>query len=96
VARDADVLIHDAQYTEEEYPGRIGWGHSSVRHAVEFSRICRVGRLIMFHHDPLHTDEKLEEMRAEAVELWGDGSEPPVLAAEGMELDLAQIESASA
>jgi ribonuclease BN (tRNA processing enzyme) len=89
VAHDADILLHDAQYTEAEYLQRIGWGHSSVVHVTTFAQICRARRLVMFHHDPLHTDEDLEALLVRAKELWaGDGVEP-VLAFEGMELDLA-------
>ncbi|HEX9890813.1 MAG TPA: MBL fold metallo-hydrolase [Actinomycetota bacterium] len=88
VAEGADVLFHDAQYTDQEYPSRIGWGHSSVTHAVDFARLCGVGELVMFHHDPLHTDDQLQGMRSQAVDLWGPDGEPPILAAEGMVMAL--------
>jgi phosphoribosyl 1,2-cyclic phosphodiesterase len=89
IARAADVLLHDAQYTEDEYPSRVGWGHSSVVHVVDYARIAAVTRLIMFHHDPLHTDAELEANLARARELW-DGAETPgpELAFEGMEIAL--------
>ncbi|HEV3474136.1 MAG TPA: MBL fold metallo-hydrolase [Actinomycetota bacterium] len=89
VAHDARVLLHDAQYTEDEYPRRVGWGHSSVAHVATFAEICSVQQLVMFHHDPLHTDDQLEVLLSRARELWGGGSAGPVLAHEGMELDLS-------
>ena len=72
LAYGADVLLHDSQYTEEEYPGRVGWGHSSIAHTVSFALITKVKRLVMFHHDPLHSDAQLEAMLVRAKELWGE------------------------
>ena len=60
LARDADILIHDAQYTAAEYPSRSGWGHSSTEHVVVFAELASVGRLITFHHDPSHDDAALD------------------------------------
>jgi ribonuclease BN (tRNA processing enzyme) len=86
LAAGVDVLVHDSQYTEDEYPAHVGWGHSSVAHVVTFARRAGAGRLVMFHHDPLHTDVALEELHGRARELWGAGTAPPVLAYEGMSL----------
>ena len=88
VAQGVDLLFHDSQYTEEEYLQRVGWGHSAVTHVVSFAEMCQVQQLVMFHHDPLHTDDQLEVMLARAKELWTGGGNGPVLAYEGMELDL--------
>lgn len=89
LATGADVLLHDAQYTHEEYGSHVGWGHSSLPQVVTLARRAGVGRLVLFHHDPLHTDEYLETvMLAEARRLWGDGGTAPELAYEGMELAL--------
>ena len=88
LAREADVLLHDSQYSEEEYPSRVGWGHSSIADSVLFAGIADARRLVLFHHDPLHADGELESLRERACELWGDGGEPPTLAHEGMELTL--------
>ena len=88
VAREATVLMHDAQYFEEEYAERMGWGHSSVAHAVEFARASRVGELVLFHHDPLHTDDQLDEMREDVVRRWGVEGGRCAIAAEGAELDV--------
>jgi phosphoribosyl 1,2-cyclic phosphodiesterase len=54
--RDADILIHDAQYTPEEYARFKGWGHSTWQEAVEVARECNVKQLVLFHHDPNHDD----------------------------------------
>ncbi len=88
LANGADLLLHDSQYTEEEYPGRVGWGHSSIAHMVTFALITKVRRLLMFHHDPLHSDAQLESMLVRARELWGEQSDGVALAYEGMEIDL--------
>lgn len=90
LARGASVLIHDAQYLEEEYAARIGWGHSSVAHAVAFARAARAHRLVLFHHDPLHSDGDLAVLEAHAAQLWNSASEPPQLACEGMRLRLRE------
>ena len=72
IAYGADYLLHDAQYSEEEYPEKVGWGHSSTDHVVSFASIAKVEHLVMFHHDPLHNDDHLEAMLARAGELWGE------------------------
>lgn len=60
LAEGADVLIHDAQYSDEEYESRVGWGHSSTSHLAAFVGMAGPGRLVTFHHDPAHTDEDLD------------------------------------
>lgn len=89
LAYGADVLFHDAQYTEEEYAQRVGWGHSSIAHTVQFGLITKVRRLYFFHHDPLHTDAMLESMYVRARELWGPERDGLALAYEGMEIEVA-------
>lgn len=88
LAERADVLLHDAQYTEEEYPERTGWGHSSIAHTVTFALIAKVRRLLMFHHDPLHSDAQLEAMLVRARELWGQERNGLALSYEGMEIEV--------
>jgi ribonuclease BN (tRNA processing enzyme) len=96
LADGANVLMHDSQYFEHEYPAHVGWGHSSVAHAVAFARTAEVRHLLLFHHDPLHTDDQLRLLEARARELWGDQGAPPKLAKEGMTLSLdTQLEAAS-
>jgi phosphoribosyl 1,2-cyclic phosphodiesterase len=62
LALGADVLLHDAQYTSNEYENRIGWGHSSVADAMQFASLTGVKHLLLAHHDPLHTDIMLQSM----------------------------------
>ena len=62
VAQNVDLLIHDSQYTDTEYLSRVGWGHSSMRHALEFARMAEVGAMVPFHYDPTHTDDDLDGM----------------------------------
>ena len=88
LAAGADVLLHDSQYTEEEYPERLGWGHSSVDQVVAFGLAAYVKRLIMFHHDPMHSDARLEAHERRALELWDGDGQGPLLAREGMEIDI--------
>jgi len=64
LAADADLLIHDAQYTAEERRARIGWGHSSIDQTVAFAALARARRLVPFHHDPAHDDDELDAMQA--------------------------------
>ena len=88
LAAEVGTLVHDAQYSEGEYPERRGFGHSSVAHAVAFARAVNAGQLVLFHHDPLHSDHELETLEARAKELWADESMPPQLARDGMQLEL--------
>ena len=86
LAAGADVLLHDAQYTTDEYASRVGWGHSSLPDFAAVVRAAAPARVLMFHHDPLHSDERLETMLDTARTLAG---RPDVeLAREGLELDL--------
>jgi phosphoribosyl 1,2-cyclic phosphodiesterase len=88
LAHDADLLIHDCQYTPEEYHGRFGWGHSTTEQVAHFARKAKVDRLMLFHHDPMHTDDQLEAMREDVVERWGVDGDRCTLAAEGLELSV--------
>jgi phosphoribosyl 1,2-cyclic phosphodiesterase len=89
LASGVDVLVHDAQYFEDEYEERIGWGHSSVADAVEFTRAVGAGRLVLFHHEPRHGDALLEQLEDRARELASGNSGPsPRLAREGMVVEL--------
>ena len=83
IARRADLLIHDCQYTPEEYETRVGFGHSTTEHTAAFATMAEVDRLLLFHHDPMHTDAELESIRDEVVRLWGVPEERCQLAAEG-------------
>lgn len=65
LARGVDLLIHDAQYTPEEYPSYVGWGHSSIEHTLAFAKAAGVRHLVPFHHDPSHTDATLDRLYEE-------------------------------
>ena len=89
-AREADLLLHDCQYTDAEYPARMGWGHSSVTDALRFVRRTEARKAVLFHHDPFHSDEDLDRLRATAAERFADlGGRPEAIemAVERTELD---------
>jgi len=67
LARDADLLLHDAQYTRAEYPTHAGWGHSAIDDTIAFAALAGVRHLVTFHHDPTHGDDALDRMTADAV-----------------------------
>ncbi|MBC2838451.1 MBL fold metallo-hydrolase [Robiginitalea sp. SC105] len=62
LAANADLLIHDSQYDAGEYQQKFGWGHSSLDMAVEYAERTGVKKLVLFHHDPNHSDAQLDEM----------------------------------
>lgn len=62
LAFETDLLLHDAQYSIEEYKNRIGWGHSSMDDTLNFASVARVKRLLLAHHDPSHSDAQLNDM----------------------------------
>lgn len=62
----ADVLIHDFQYTPDEYSKRVGWGHSSMPQTLAFAEQVGAKRLVSFHHDPDHDDAALDLLHEEA------------------------------
>lgn len=67
LASGADLLLHDAQYTAEEYEPRVGWGHSSMVDALKFAEMTAVKRVLFFHHDPSHTDSYLRQLMDRAI-----------------------------
>ncbi len=89
LAQDADVLMHDSQYFQDEYATRRGWGHSSYEDAVAYAKLTRTKKLLLFHHDPTHDDDELDRLEGLAVEAWGTEGDPPQLAATGMTIDLS-------
>jgi phosphoribosyl 1,2-cyclic phosphodiesterase len=72
LARDASLLIHDAQYTDDEYVDKVGWGHSSVSDALKFAHRAEAQRLMLFHHDPMHQDDFLDRLAGRAAAAWQD------------------------
>jgi len=88
IARDADVLLHDAQYRDHEYGAHVGWGHSSIASVMEFAYKANVDQLVLFHHDPYHTDGELEDLLVEARGKWPGMENRVCLAYEGMTIVL--------
>jgi phosphoribosyl 1,2-cyclic phosphodiesterase len=91
LARDATLLVHDCQYTDEEYPAHVGWGHSRLTDALTFAKRVAAQRLLLFHHDPLHSDDFLDAFHGTAIARWeqlGMGSIPVELAFERRVIEL--------
>jgi phosphoribosyl 1,2-cyclic phosphodiesterase len=90
LAEGASLLLHDCQYTDEEYPERVGWGHSRVSDALLFAHRSGAARTMLFHHDPLHTDADLDAVHAYASQHWADlgGDGEVTLAVEGSETEV--------
>ena len=83
--RDADLLLYDATYTEEEFPDKKGWGHSTWKEGVRLSKAAGVKRLALYHHEPNHDDAIVRDIEVKAKREWLN-----VFAArEGMEIVLA-------
>ncbi|MBD2579031.1 MBL fold metallo-hydrolase [Oscillatoria sp. FACHB-1406] len=93
LARDADVLVIDAAYTDEEYysekSSKVGWGHSTWQEAVKVAKEANVKQLVIFHHDPLHNDEFLDRMGEEVSQAFPNA----ILAREGMTIEVNAQES---
>lgn len=87
--RDADLVIHDAQYTAEEYPAKAGWGHSTIEYAVNVCAEASVRTLALTHHDPLRDDAAVDSLLASAKYLASDSDLEVVAAYEGLTIDLA-------
>lgn len=89
LAREADILIYDAMYTDEEYHNpkspKVGWGHSTWQEGAKVCDAAGVSRFVVFHHEPNHSDDKLDKI-AEEVEVLRPGS---ILAKEGLEITIS-------
>ena len=92
LAQGTTMLIHDCQYTDEEYQTHIGWGHSPASDALAFANRVAAQRVLLFHHDPLHSDEFLDSFFDDITARWqslGGVPEQVEFAAERHELMLA-------
>lgn len=87
-ARDCDLIIHDSQYTTEDYMDAFapkqGYGHSTFEMALECKKQCGANKLVFFHFDPSYSDEKLNQLK----EKYGTTDTNTILAQEGLELEL--------
>ena len=84
LADGVDVLVHDAQYLDAEYEGHVGWGHSTIGHAIAYATHVGARRLVAFHHDPWHDDDLLDRTYASLE----DTTVPVTPAMEGMTVAL--------
>jgi ribonuclease BN (tRNA processing enzyme) len=82
--KNADIVIHDAQYTEEEYSGKQGWGHTSYEDAVRLSESASVKKIAFYHHEPSRTDSQLFELEEKYKK---DASAEVMMAKEGVVLE---------
>ena len=69
LCRDADLLIHDSQYDEDEFALKSDWGHSTMAYAVHVAASSGVRSLALFHHDPSHDDDRLDALEERATAL---------------------------
>jgi len=88
--RDCDVAILDGQYTDEEYERHVGWGHSSLSSVVLLALDANVKRVLLFHHDPSHDDDMIDQMVEQARDLVSKRGKAMVIegAREGAEIRL--------
>jgi len=87
--RDADLLIHDSQYTQQEYESsKIGWGHTSYEYAIAAARRAGVKKMALFHHEPIRTDDQMEELDKQYCGQGKQGDLEVFFAREGMEIDI--------
>ena len=85
----AELLIHDAQYTQQEYDtGRRGWGHSPIEHVIKSAMRSNVKRLALFHHDPMRTDAQIDELAEMFCGSQNTGNTEVFFAREGMQLEI--------
>jgi len=83
----ADLMIYDCTYTDQEFAGKIGWGHSSWQEGVRLALAGNVRRLAIFHHDPDHDDEFMDRLALAARREWAGA----FVARESMQLDIDQL-----
>jgi phosphoribosyl 1,2-cyclic phosphodiesterase len=89
LAAGASLLIHDCQYTDDEYRAHRGWGHSSLSQALAFAERAGPAKTVLFHHDPGHDDERLDALGAEAASRWAGRAGKLEMAREGTSIELA-------
>lgn len=86
LCRDVDVLIHDAQYSEEEFESRRDWGHSTPEYALEVARVVGAKRLVLFHHDPSHSDDWVRSTEKRIADAGARYGIEVIAAYEGLQL----------
>jgi phosphoribosyl 1,2-cyclic phosphodiesterase len=86
----ADLLIYDSTYTDDEFSGKVGWGHSTWQEGVRLAKVANGRQLAIFHHDPDHDDNFMDEVAAQAQEQW----QGAFVARENMRLDIDRLADA--
>ena len=81
----ADLVIYDSTYTDDEFPGKVGWGHSTWQEGIRLCRTAEAKMLIIFHHDPDHEDLFMERLESEARYVWPNA----LVARENMRITVA-------
>jgi ribonuclease BN (tRNA processing enzyme) len=92
LAAGVDTLIHDSQFLDDEYEEHIGWGHSTITHALTFADLAGVGRLVAFHYDPAHDDDTLDALYRDLRAT--PGRIPVIAAQEGLSLEIDSVSRA--
>jgi ribonuclease BN (tRNA processing enzyme) len=88
------VLVRDCQYTDEEHPRHLGWGHSRLTDTLALAQRAAARRLPLSHHDPLHDDATLDAFATQAAAAWeqrGGRAEALALAHEGQQVDVGAV-----
>lgn len=80
----ADLVIYDSTYTDDEFPSKVGWGHSTWQEGVRLAQAAGVKRLLIFHHDPEHDDTFMANVEKDAHQLWSGAD----VAREGMRIEV--------
>ncbi|MGB3515209.1 MAG: MBL fold metallo-hydrolase [Elainellaceae cyanobacterium] len=95
LARDADVMIYDSTYTDDEYysekSSKVGWGHSTWQEAVKVAKAANVKKLVIFHHDPLHCDQFMDGIKDVTSKQFANS----VVAWEGLTIDVVHDRQAA-
>jgi phosphoribosyl 1,2-cyclic phosphodiesterase len=95
LSRNADILIYDSTYTDDEYYSskspKIGWGHSTWQEAIKVAQAANVKTLVIFHHDPSHNDDFLDNVGKQAADKFPGA----IMAREGLILQVPVLDSVS-
>ncbi len=93
LCKDCDLLIHDAQYSVDEFNQKIDWGHCTYDYALTVAKASNAKSLALFHHDPYHSDDQIDQILASVLEKNDGKLERIYAASEGMSIDLNQQSS---
>jgi len=80
----ADLVIYDSTYTDDEFPNKVGWGHSTWQEGVRLAQMADAKKLVIFHHDPDHEDGFMERLEADSRVAWSGA----IVARENMRINI--------